>query len=111
MNNIKVLINGYQFDDLVKERIKKWINDNDVVTAYYNYLKPQLQELFELDVIITIDINDYIDNIVVNDTYYYNRKNQLEEYNECLQYRNRLISKSDNFKNLLYIDENVAICN
>ena len=113
MNNIKVLINEYQFEDLVKERIKRWISDNDVCIAYYKYLMPQLEELFKLDGfgLITIDINDNIDNIVINDTYYYNRKNQLKEYNECLQYRNRLISKSDNFKNLLYIDENVAICN
>lgn len=111
MNNIKVIINRYQFEDLVKERIKRWIKDDDVIIAYYNYLKPQLGQLFNLDDIITIDINDYIDDIVINDTYYYNRKNQLKEYNECLQYRNRLIAKSDNFENLLYIDENVAICN
>lgn len=111
MNNIKVLICEYQFNDLVKERIKRWISDNDVRIAYYKYLMSDLGPLFNLDDIITIDINDYIDNIVINNTYYYNRKNQLKEYNECLQYRNRLISKSDNFKNLLYIDENVAICN
>lgn len=111
MNNIKVLINQYQFDDLVKERIKRWIKDNDVYIAYYKYLMPQLEQLFNLDDIITIDINDYIDDIIINNTYYYNRKSQLKEYDECLQYRNRLISKSDNFKNLLFIDENVAICN
>ena len=111
MNNIKVLINQYQFDDLVKERVKRWVSDKDVCNAYYKYLIPQLEGFFKIDGVITIDINDYIDSIVINDTYYYNRKNQLKEYNEALQYRNRLISKSDNFKNLLYIDENVAICN
>lgn len=111
MNNIKVIINQYQFEDLVKERIKRWINDNDVYIAYYKYLMSELEGLFKLDGLITIDINDYLDNIIINDTYYYTRKKQLKEYNECLQYKNRLISKSDNFKNLLYIDENVAICN
>ena len=111
MNNIKVLINEYQFDDLVKERIKRWIKDKDVVNAYYKYLITALEGLFKLDGVITIDINDYIDSIVINDTYYFARKNQLEEYNEALQYKNRLITKSNNFENLLYIDENVAICN
>lgn len=71
----------------------------------------QLEGLFKSDGLITIDINDYIDDIIINNTYYYARKLQLKEYDECLQYRNHLISKSDNFKNLLYIDENVAICN
>lgn len=110
MKNIKVLINGYQFEDLLKERIKRWVSDNDVYIAYFKYLISELEPLFNLDDIITIDINDYIDNIIINNTYYYNKKQQLEEYNECLQFKNRLISKSDNFNNLLYIDENVAIC-
>lgn len=111
MNNIKVLINEYQFDDLVRERIKRWINDTEVCNVYYKYLISELEGLFKLDGVITIDINDYIDNILKNDTYYFTRKNQLEEYNEALQYKNRLITKSNNFENLLYIDENVAICN
>lgn len=111
MTNIKVIINQYQFEDLVKERIKRFINNKDVFNAYYKYLISELEGLFKLDGIITIDINDYIDNIVINDTYYYNREQQLKQYNECLQFKNHLISKSDNFKNLLYIDENVAICN
>lgn len=110
MNNIKVLINEYQFNDLVKERIKRWINDKDVNNAYYKYLISELEGLFKLDEVITIDINDYIDNIVINDTYYYTRKQQLKEYDEALQYKSRLITKSNNFENLLYIDENVAIC-
>ena len=110
MNNIKVIIYQYQFDNLVKERIKRWINDDDVVIAYYNYLKPQLEQLFNLDDIITIDINDYLDNIIINNTYYYERKKQLKEYNECLRFKNRAITKSELFDKVLYIDSNVAIC-
>lgn len=110
MNNIKVLINGYQLNDLVKERIKRWIKDDDVCIAYYKYLNPLLDQLVELDNIITIDINDYIDNIVINDTYYYTKKQQLKEYDECLQFKNRLITQSDLFDKVVYIDSNVAIC-
>ena len=111
MTNIKVLIYQYQFEDLVRERIKRWISDKDVFNAYYKYLMPQLEGFFKVDGVITIDINDYIDDIIINDTYYYTRKQQLKEYDECLQVKNRLINKSNNFENLLYIDENVAICN
>ena len=110
MNNIKVIINLYQFDNLVKERIKRWINDDDVFIACYNYLKPQLEQLFNLDDIITIDINDYIDNIIINNTYYYERKKQLKEYDECLIFKTRVINKSELFDKVLYIDSNVAIC-
>lgn len=110
MNNIKVIITQYQFEYLVKERIKRWINDDDVIKAYYNYLKPQLEQLFNLDDIITIDINDYLDNIIINETYYYTRKQQLKEYDECLQFKNRTITKSDLFKKVVYIDSNVSIC-
>ena len=93
MNNIKVIINQYQFDNLVKERIKRWINDDDVFNAYYNYLKPQLEQLFNLDDIITIDINDYLDNIIINNTYYYERKKQLKEYDECLKFKNKVVKR------------------
>ena len=78
MDNIKVIINQYQFEDLVKERIKRWISDNDVFIAYYKYLMPQLEGLFKLDGVITIDINEYIDDVVINNTYYYARKKTIK---------------------------------
>ena len=110
MNNIKVIITQEQFDNLVRERIKSWIYDDDVFNAYYNYLKPQLEQLFNLDDIITIDINDYLDNIIINNTYHYERKKQLKEYDECLKFKTRAITKSDLFDKVVYINSNVAIC-
>lgn len=93
MKEIKVIINESEFNDIIYNRISKWSNNKDVINAYYKYLKEELNELFNFDERITIDINDSIDNIVINDTYYYTLKNDPDAYVEGLQFKNKIIKK------------------
>lgn len=69
-----------------------------------------MNELFNLNERITIDINDTIDNICINDKYYYTFKDNPEEYIEGLQFKNKIIDRSEYFKGILYADNNVIIC-
>lgn len=110
MKEIKVIINDEQFNKLIYERLEKWLNNKEVINGYYNYLKEELNELFNIDERITIDINDTIDKICINDTYYYTFKDNPQEYKEGLQYKNDVIKSSQYFTHVLYIDKNIIIC-
>lgn len=41
MKEIKVIINDEQFYKIIYERLEKWLNNKDVVNAYFNYLKDE----------------------------------------------------------------------
>lgn len=110
MKEIKVIVTDTQFYNLIHERLDKWLNNNEVIEAYFKFCKNELNELFNIDERVTIDINDTIDNICINDTYYYTFKDNPQEYMEALQYKNEVIKSSEYFSHVLYIDKNVAIC-